>query len=549
MRRWPLLFCLPLSALHCGETKTEPPLVFGRLSANPSPLVLPAGPVGGRVLASLSIRNDASGAARVSATTITMGAPDFTVSSDPFSIAPFSSQNITVALTVPAEGPVTGELTITHDGSNGPTLVVPLSGEGLSQTECFPCNARPPPTCLANGSSAEYVLGPACEGTLCTFQQVETPCPSGCSAESGRCTIPSNTCGSPLAPAPIGLTTMPPDGVALAWSGEGYGAVWSEPSAEGPRVLFQRLNGRGERLLDPIDLAPGKNGGPEVGIAGGQAGFGVVLPVIGTDEEGLAFALIGKDGTVLAQPTPIGTDVRYLRAPSIAYNPTQKEFGVAYAAAPRTPGLPTQIRFVRFSAEGQRLGQFTTVSDPLTNAAHPQLAFAGDKYGVAYERDVSPPATGGVLWVPLDATGFKLGPEVEVAPGPGGVPYLMSSQALAGKGDGFGLLYSNQSTGFINLYFVELTAAGQVTRGPLTVTDVSGTTWQQVLVPSMTGFWAGWIDVTNFNQPQRMVAPISDVVGPALSQGVGAELSLAPNGCDLGIATIGAEGVQLHAAP
>ncbi|MBK6685299.1 MAG: hypothetical protein IPG45_12585 [Deltaproteobacteria bacterium] len=549
MRPWPLLFCLPLSALHCGETKTEPPLVFGKLSANPSPLMLPAGPVGGRVLASLSIRNDASGAARVSATTITMGAPDFTVSSDPFSIAPFSSQNITVALTVPAEGPVTGELTITHDGSNGPTLVVPLSGEGLSQTECFPCNARPPPTCLANGSSAEYVLGPACEGTLCTFQQVETPCPSGCSAESGRCTIPSNTCGSPLAPAPIGLTTMPPDGVALAWSGEGYGAVWSEPSAEGPRVLFQRLNGRGERLLDPIDLAPGKNGGPEVGIAGGQAGFGVVLPVIGTDEEGLAFALIGKDGTVLAQPTPIGTDVRYLRAPSIAYNPTQKEFGVAYAAAPRTPGLPTQIRFVRFSAEGQRLGQFTTVSDPLTNAAHPQLAFAGDKYGVAYERDVSPPATGGVLWVPLDATGFKLGPEVEVAPGPGGVPYLMSSQALAGKGDGFGLLYSNQSTGFINLYFVELTAAGQVTRGPLTVTDVSGTTWQQVLVPSMTGFWAGWIDVTNFNQPQRMVAPISDVVGPALSQGVGAELSLAPNGCDLGIATIGAEGVQLRAAP
>ena len=548
MRGRSLLLCLTLSALHCGETKTEPQMVFGKLSASPSPLVLPAGPVGGRVLASVSIRNEASGAARVSASNITVGAPAFTVSSDPFSIAPYSNQTLTVALTVPAEGPITGELTLTHDGSNGPTLVIPLSGEGLAESVCFPCNARPPPTCLANGSSAEYVVGAACEGTLCTFQQVETPCPSGCSEESGRCTIPSNACGSPLAPAPIALTTMVPDGVALAWSGEGYGAVWSEPSAEGPRVMFQRLNRRGERLLDPIDLTPGKNGGSEVGVAAGEVGFGVVLPVIGTDEEGLAFALIGKDGTVVASPTPIGTDVRLLRSPSIAYNPTQREFGVAYSAAPRTPGLPTQIRFVRFSAEGQRLGQFTTVSDPLTNTAHPQLAFAGDKYGVAFERDVSAPATGGVLWVPLDAAGFKLGPEVEVAPGPGGVPYLMSSQALAGKGDGFGLIYSNQSTGFINLYFVELTAAGQITRGPLTVTDVSGTTWQQVLVPSMTGYWAGWIDATNFNQPQRMVAPISDVVGAALNQGSGPELSLAPNGCDLGIATLGTEGVQLRAA-
>lgn len=513
-------------------------------------MVLPAAPVGGRVVATLSVRNEASGAARVTALAITGGAPGFTVAADPFSIAPYTTQSITVALVVPAEGPVSGELTLTHDGSNGPTLVVPLSGQGLAETECFPCNARPPPTCLASGASAEYVVGGSCEGTLCTFQQIETPCPSGCSQESGRCTVPSNACGSPIGAAPIGLTAMPPDGLALAWSGENYGAVWSEPSPEGPRVFFQRLNQRGERLLDPVDLSPGKSGGPEVAVVGGDAGFGVAVPMIGTDEENLTFAVIGKDGAVISQPTPIATDARLLRTPSLAYNPTAREFGLAYTAAPRIVGTPSQVRFVRFSATGERIGQFTTVSDPQTNANRPQLAFSEGGYGVVFERDVSPPATGGVLYVPLDGTGFKLGPEVEVAPGPGGVPYLMSNQALAPRAaGGFGLLSTNQSTGFINLYYLALDRAGAVTQGPLTVTAVSGTTWQQVLMPTPTGFLAGWVDRTNFTAPQLFVAPIAADVGTAMGLGPGQSLALAPNGCDVGVGVLGPDGIQLRAVP
>jgi hypothetical protein len=549
------LLLLALAPLACSSEPDDPPVtVSGKLEALPVTISFPEGPVGAVTSTVVTIKNIGTGALKLTAIATT---GPFTAPTGPIDLAPFASTQLTLQFMVPATGDQSGQLTITHDGSNGPSDVAALRGKGLSNEECYPCDAGPAPRCLASGDSVEYLKGVSCgEGDQCTFTGMTHTCEDGCNQTSGRCAIAANACGSPANAPPIAVTTRQPRRIVLGWAGDQYGALWNEQDGASGYVRFQRLSKNGERLGPTLDLSSNGSGGDEIAMVATPFGYGVVFPNLSTGEQGMSFALISKDGDIVAGPTGLGTDTRFLRNPAMAYNPTDREIAIVLSAQPRMPGTPGNIRFYRFDDDGARIGQFQTLSDPQTDSNYPQIAFSSGEYGVAYERINTSPLPGGVVWVGVQPNGLRQGPETDIVDGAGGVNYLSANGAVVAKGDRFGMLYSDRSTGFLNLFLVEVDINAQVSRGPIAVSQVSstgGVAWQQTLVATQGGYSAAWLQIDQGVFHLVRTTIVGDTAAtPVDLEASGRAVGLAANDCDVGAAVsinMPDDSVNLRAIP
>jgi hypothetical protein len=258
----------------------------------------------------------------------------------------------------------------------------------------------------------------------------------------------------------------------LAWSpyyyfmGSGYGLVYQREDDDDVQIYFQQIQSWWD-WWSPFGVAwpvsDNEGGALNPDIAWSPFGFGVVY--VGADDSNLYFALVGAFGGFVMPPQQITTEsnVGAVR-PSIAWNPGDGEFGIAYQAT-SAPADNQDIYFVRTTPFG------TALAAPVRLTSHPDLqrapdmAWAGDGYGVTWYDHQS--GTDEIAFAYLDPAGaFVDGPTMltehagdgsgtnpaithaSVADEVGGVTYGLagwSGGELMGGGE-FGLVWRDETT-------------------------------------------------------------------------------------------------------
>ncbi len=179
---------------------------------------------------------------------------------------------------------------------------------------------------------------------------------------------------------------------ALAWNGSIFAVAWSETAGGSKRVMLQRATVRGEKIGPALQVsaAGGINRQPVVVWSGQDwaVAWTNEVRVPGKDQLRYRafFSLVPeKEGA------PRATHELKLSSASerLALAATGLEFGVAWLE--NLDPMGSVIFFQRLSSEGELLGIPLKVSDeaPL-NCGRPDLAWAGDGFGVTWHDDRDP---------------------------------------------------------------------------------------------------------------------------------------------------------------
>lgn len=270
----------------------------------------------------------------------------------------------------------------------------------------------------------------------------------------------------------------------LAWSpyyyfmGSGYGMVYQHQTDDDVQIYFQQIQSYWT-WWSPFGLAwqvsSNEGGALSPDIAWSPFGFGVVY--VGAEDSNLYFVLLGAFGGMLTAPQPITTENNAAAwRPSIAWNPADGEFGIAYQAT-SAPGDNQDIWFVRATPFGTALGPPVRLTSDADLQRAPDMAWAGDGYGVVWYDHRS--GTDEIAFLSLDPLGGIVdGPTMitdhgtdgnatnpaitfaSVADEVGGLTYGLAGWAageLVGDGE-FGLVWRDETAGALRpqVHFLRL---------------------------------------------------------------------------------------------
>lgn len=200
----------------------------------------------------------------------------------------------------------------------------------------------------------------------------------------------------------------------LAWSGSGYGLLWSGretiPPGEGPGISFMALDVDGKPLAGPVSLSPNGEYQQRLGIAWDGDGYGCLGEMF---EPADAWGSLG-----VLRVTPMGErrdDRRH--ALEGFFGPGQNAFaasGELYVAAwagSLPPMGPTMATYGVAAADGTWYGaaHLGPVAER-TSAVEPDVAWSGSEFGIAWLGPGVVEGLPGVWFARLSARGELLAP-------------------------------------------------------------------------------------------------------------------------------------------
>ena len=223
---------------------------------------------------------------------------------------------------------------------------------------------------------------------------VDNSCP-------GRCADPRALSGEQTLADPAWSADLGRDR-SLVWDGRGFAAVWVETQGYDTRVVFRRFDPSGSPLGQPLPLSDLVPIDANAAIAWSGSGYGVVWSAEDFGLPELFFAALDDSGQITAGPLKVSTPGEDAQRPSIAWD--QDVWIVAWA------WYNSRVHFRRLSADGALLGSEVCVTcDTASGAGDISLAPGGGQIGVAYSD-----SHGGVRFVRTDRQGQALGPPTDL---------------------------------------------------------------------------------------------------------------------------------------
>jgi len=214
-----------------------------------------------------------------------------------------------------------------------------------------------------------------------------------------------------------GMTSRP----ALAWTGDGYGVVWTDGRDGSPQIYFTRLDRTGAKLgADrPVTATAAYANSPAIAWSGQV--FGITFVTEYSTPPMVHFAVLAPDGT------PQGTAAdggEAMNRPSIVWD--GQTFALAYHSA-RGGAMP-EIFMSRFDTNAAPVGTELQLTNVGRGSFNPSIAWTGSRYGIAFQ-DSRPGETEVFLGL-VDAAGEKIGQEVQLSTSLGAnTSYIAASTA------------------------------------------------------------------------------------------------------------------------
>lgn len=171
--------------------------------------------------------------------------------------------------------------------------------------------------------------------------------------------------------------------LAIAWTGSEYGLAFEAAGVEGADILFVRADASGVRRGATLRLsnAPGESGFPELVWTGTEYAAAWAETGLGGIPQ-IAFARIDSDGNPVGDPVQVTHDPWGASWPELV--PTGD--GLALFWERFTDAAP-QIAFARLDPSGRLSGPAVTLTTDPRGARRPSAVRSGSRFAVAWERN------------------------------------------------------------------------------------------------------------------------------------------------------------------
>lgn len=195
----------------------------------------------------------------------------------------------------------------------------------------------------------------------------------------------------PTADQRISLGQQSLDDVDILWNGVEYVSVWSQITGGNEQVFFQRFDANGNPKETPkqITSSVGNTRRPAIAYASAVSRYGLVYQDNRDGDYEIFFSLLDASGNRVGLELQVSTNTNPSLAPSIAWNVTSAQFGVAWDDG---PSANNDISFIRVDAVTPALvGIVGLVNTFSANKTRGETAVAWDnvnnRYGVVWHDD------------------------------------------------------------------------------------------------------------------------------------------------------------------
>lgn len=200
-------------------------------------------------------------------------------------------------------------------------------------------------------------------------------------------------------------------------------------------------------------------------IASSPTGFGLAWQDLrdGTAMRGdIYFAALDKQGRRQGGDVRVSSTPGASTHPAMAFNGTR--WGLVYADD-SVDNL--ELYFRAISPTGQPLGSPVRLTNAVLDSDWPDVVWTGSEFAVTWEDERAGANRQDLYFMRFDANGTRLGGEVRVTSD----PQRQSYPILKWSGQGFGLAWTDWRDGNREIYFRRLDAMGQPVGGELRVTS------------------------------------------------------------------------------
>jgi hypothetical protein len=204
--------------------------------------------------------------------------------------------------------------------------------------------------------------------------------------------LPPDRSGKREEPPPALLGSGGIADVALAWNGKLFAVAWSEAAGGSRRVMLQRVRPGGEKIGPALQVsaAGGVNRQPQVAWSGEDWAVVWTNEVRTPGKDALAYRVFFSLVPAEAGAPRATSELKISSASErVALAATGREFGLAWVE--NLDPMGSVVFFQRLARDGKLQGIPLKVSDeaPL-NCGRPDLAWAGDGFGVTWHDDREP---------------------------------------------------------------------------------------------------------------------------------------------------------------
>ena len=539
----------PTLAIPLSGTGVAP----GALGANPTSLSFGSVTVGNKQSLSETITN--TGGASVTISSATINGSGFTLSgiTTPVTLSAGQSSSFTVTFTPAAAGSVTGNVTLTSNGSN-PTLTIPLAGTGIA-----PGTLGSNPTSLGfgnvtvgnkqslsetvtnTGGASVTISQVAVSGTGFTFSGITTPV-TLTSGQSATFTVTFTPASAGSASGSVSVTSNasnPSLTIPLSGTGIAPGTLGSNPTT----LSFGSVTvGNKQSLSETVTNTGGASVTiSQVAVSGSGFSFtGITTPVTLTSGQSATF-------TVTFTPPSAGSASGSVSVTSNASNPSLTIPLSGTGVAPGTLGSnPTSLSFGSVTVGGNQSLSETVTNTGGASVTISQVAVSGT--GFSFSGITTPvaltsgqsatftvtftPASAGsasgsvtvtsnasnpTLTIPLSGTGSAAVGQLTVNPTTLNLGSVVvgtsgtASGSLTASGANVTITAANSNNSVFSVGGLSL---------PVTIPAGQSTSFTVTFSPLTTGAASGTLTFTSNAQPSTTTETLSGTGTPAPSHSV-----------------------------
>jgi hypothetical protein len=266
---------------------------------------------------------------------------------------------------------------------------------------------------------------------------------------------------------------------SLAWTGTEYGVSWADSRTLGnPEIFFARISDSGVKVGYDTEISETVyDEYPSLVWTGSE--YGVSWR---NGDSKISFARISGSGTSIGSNVQITTNPARTNTPSLAW--TGGNYGVSWQDE-RDGNF--EIYFAMISASGSKLGFDIRITNASGFSFSPSLVWTGSEYGVSWQDDRE--GNYEIYFARISDSEIKIGSDIRITSNAG----QSSLPSLAWTGSEYGLSWQDDSGGNYGIYFVRLSASGDLVSPTIQITDPSDPSTAPSLVWAGSEYGISWV--------------------------------------------------------
>jgi len=282
---------------------------------------------------------------------------------------------------------------------------------------------------------------------------------------------------------------------SFACTGSEYGFVWLQYGGSGSSsdIYFAKTDASGNKIGNDVKVTsatiPGAVESISPSLVWTGSGYGIAWVDYRDGNYEIYFARIGADGNKIGSDVRITNDAYNSFNPSLAWNPSSNEYGVAWVDS---RNLNNEIYFARIGADGNKIGSDVRITTAADNSLNPSLAWnpAANEYGLAWD-DLRSSSYYDIYFARISSAGSKVGADIRItrATEPS-AQYSSSNPSLIWNptNSEYALAWISNKPGKNEIFSATLTATGSLEASP-GITQMTDTEYRS---PSNVGLaWDG----------------------------------------------------------